>query len=60
MTLDMENKFIDYLHAVDDVYALNGRGNPQPSYYKSEEKDVVCSYAWRYLSLFDPKLFSEE
>jgi hypothetical protein len=60
MTLDMENKFIDYLHAVDDVYTLNGRGNPQPSYYMSEEKDAVCSHVWRHLSLFDPNLFPEE
>lgn len=60
MTLDMENKFIDYLHAVDDVYTLNGRGNPQPNYYKSEEKDVVCSRVWQHLSFFDSKLFPEE
>lgn len=60
MTLDMENKFIDYSHALDDVYTLNGRGNAQRSYYKSEEKDMVCSRIWQTLSLDDPALFPPE
>ena len=48
MTLDMENKFIDYLHAADNVYTLNGRGNPQSNYYMSEEKGVVCFRVWSH------------
>lgn len=60
MTLDMENKYIDYAHSLDNVYTLNGRGNAQRSYYKSEEKDAVCSRIWQMLSLDDPVLFPPE
>lgn len=60
MTLDIENKFIDYFMALDDVYLLNGRGNPQRSYYKSEEMDRVCSALWQKLSLFNEDLFPPE
>lgn len=60
MTLDLEDRFIDYLHAVNGVYPLNGRGNPQDNYYKCEEKNLICSGVWRQLSLHDRNLFPPE
>lgn len=60
MTLDIEHKFIDYSWALDDVLTLNRRGNAQRNYYKSEEKDLVCSEVWQELSRDDPKLFPPE
>lgn len=60
MTLDMEHKFIDYTWTLDNVYTLNRRGNPQKNYYKSEQKDVVCSRIWSNLSLNNPVLFPPE
>ena len=60
MTLDIENKFIDYLWSLDDVFTLNSRGNAQRSYYMSETKDLVCSKVWRRLSLDNPFLFPSE
>lgn len=60
MTLDIENKFIDYLWSLDDVFTLNSRGNAQRSYYMSETKDLVCSKVWRRLSLDNPFLFPPE
>lgn len=60
MTLDLEHKFIDYARSLDGVFSLNGRGNPQRNYYKSDQKDRVCSDIWRQLSLDDPVLFPPE
>ncbi|MBY4798230.1 DUF2075 domain-containing protein [Collinsella sp. AGMB00827] len=60
MTLDIENKYIDYFQSTDGVFTLNGRGNAQRNYYKVEEKDKVGSRAWQRLSLFDPDLFPPE
>lgn len=60
MTLDLEHRFIDYAKSLPDVFTLNGRGNPQRNYYKSAQKDKVCSSIWRELSLDDPELFPPE
>lgn len=60
MTLDLEHKFIDYAKSLDNVFTLNGRGNPQRNYYKSDVKEHVCSEIWRQLSLDDPELFPAE
>lgn len=60
MTLDMEHKFIDYAFSLENVYTLNGRGNPQHNYFKSEEKDAVCSTVWQALSLSNDDLFPPE
>lgn len=62
LTLDIENKLIDYMKSIDGVECLNGRGNPQDSYYTSEYRDAIVSKVWSRLvntddnSIFPPEL----
>ncbi|WP_289093539.1 DNA/RNA helicase domain-containing protein [uncultured Bifidobacterium sp.] len=49
LTLDVENKLIDYMKSIDHVDCLNGRGNPQDEYYTSTYLDSIVSAAWRKL-----------
>ena len=42
LTLDVENRLMHYLMSVDKVRQVhNGRGNPQKSYYPSEEFEGI-------------------
>ncbi|MBW3091869.1 DUF2075 domain-containing protein [Bifidobacterium sp. 82T10] len=49
LTLDIENKLIDYMKSIDDVRCLNGRGNPQNSYYTSAYLDAIVAGIWKRL-----------
>ncbi|AZA09893.1 DUF2075 domain-containing protein [Corynebacterium pseudopelargi] len=61
MTLDVENRLIQYLHCVDAVESLNnGRTNPQRDYYSKERFDEVFSEIWKNLRRKDKKLFPTE
>ncbi|OZG69394.1 hypothetical protein BEUL_0800 [Bifidobacterium eulemuris] len=49
LTLDVENKLIDYMKSIDDIHCLNGRGNPQDQYFTSAYLDDIVSGAWKRL-----------
>ena len=61
-TLDVENKLIEYVTAMQDSVrcSLNGRGNPQGEYYPSDEFDKVFSKIWSGLRRIKPDLFLSE
>ena len=61
-TLDVENRLIEYVIAMQDSVrcSLNGRGNPQGKYYPSEEFDKVFSKIWAGLRRIKPDLFLSE
>ena len=61
LTLDVENRMMQYLLSVDAVTSLNNRRtNPQGDYYPRNELDSIFSKAWRELHRFDPDLFPAE
>lgn len=60
MTLDVEDRFIDYLNSLPDVYLLNSRGNPQSHYYEWQSKDEIFSTIWQRLSRYNEDLFPPE
>lgn len=60
MTLDIEDRLIDYLHASSSVFMLNGRGNPQGHYYESNQRDQIFSNVWQKLSHDKAELFPPE
>lgn len=49
LTLDIENRFIDYMHALDNVHCLNARTNAQGRYFTAEAKPYVISAIWNRL-----------
>ena len=58
LTLDVENRLIHYLSSVQSVdRVLNGRGNPQGSYYPVSEFDSIFSKIWKALRKYDQELF---
>ena len=58
LTLDVENRLIHYLTGVQNIdKVLNGRGNPQGSYYPVSEFDEIFSKIWRTLRSYNKKLF---
>lgn len=61
MTLDIENKMMQYLASVDVVKKVNNRRtNQQNMYYSYDEMEEIFSKIWRKLRTFDPKLFPLE
>lgn len=61
LTLDVENRMMQYLLSVDAVTSLNNRRtNPQGDYYPRNELDTIFCKAWTTLNKFDPKLFPTE
>ncbi|WP_443255851.1 DUF2075 domain-containing protein [Streptococcus sp. S784/96/1] len=61
LTLDIENRLMLYLASVDNVLNVqNRRGNPQNSYYTSEELDQIFSKIWRELNRKNEYLFPAE
>lgn len=50
LTLDIENKLIDYMHTIPTVNCLNGRTNPQGSYFTRDALDAVVSKIWGKLT----------
>lgn len=61
-TLDVENRLIEYVIAMQDSVrcSLNGRGNPQGAYYPHEEFDSVFSKIWEGLRSINRNLFLPE
>lgn len=61
LTLDVENRMMQYLLSVDAVTGLNNRRtNPQGDYYPRSELNSIFSKAWRALHVFDSELFPAE
>lgn len=61
MTLDIENRLMQYMLSVDRVRKVhNRRGNPQNSYYPIEELDKVFSKIWAGLRKDNKELFPAE
>lgn len=50
LTLDIENKLIDYTESMDNVESLNARPNAQDIYYTYVAKNPMVSLIWGQLS----------
>lgn len=61
LTLDVENRMMQYLLGVDAVKQLNNRrANAQGNYYTQDELDLIFSKAWKKLHQRNPELFPLE
>lgn len=61
LTLDIENKLMQYLSSVDSVENLyNKRTNPQSEYYTSEHFEAIFSKIWQQLHRQNAQLFPLE
>lgn len=61
LTLDIENKLLQYLLSSESVKNVsNRRGNPQNDYYTSELMDSIFSKVWRKLHSLNSVLFPLE
>lgn len=61
LTLDVENRFMQYLLSVNSINEVtNRRTNPQGEYYPEEEFERIFSGIWVQLHDMDPDLFPEE
>lgn len=61
MTLDIENKMMQYMASVDVVKKVNNRRtNQQNLYYSHDEMEKIFSRIWRKLRKFDKRLFPLE
>ncbi|PTG78221.1 DUF2075 domain-containing protein [Staphylococcus chromogenes] len=61
LTLDIENKLMQYLSSVDSVENLyNKRTNPQSEYYTSEHYEAIFSKIWQQLHRQNAQLFPLE
>lgn len=58
LTLDIENRLMQYVTAVDRVVTVNNRRtNPQGRYYTEEFLDETFDAIWKRLNAYDPLLF---
>ena len=60
MTLDIENRLIDYCYAMPTAHIYNGRTNPQGSYSGNDKTDAIFSMIWRILRNDNKELFLSE
>lgn len=60
LTLDIENKLIDYCIAMETAETQNGRTNPQGSYAGEEYFDSIFSKIWNKLHKENQDLFEPE
>ena len=61
LTLDVENRMMQYLLGVDAIKQLNNRrANAQGNYYTQDELDPIFSKVWKKLHRKNPKLFPLE
>ena len=60
LTLDIENKLIDFCLAMQTAHTHNGRGNAQGFYSGDDNFDDIFSMIWRSLRKDNPKLFLTE
>lgn len=63
VTLDLENKFMNYFLGVPSIKSDKGinnrRGNPQGKYYTKERIDEIFKEAWKKLNHEEPNLFPD-
>ncbi|WP_311806993.1 DNA/RNA helicase domain-containing protein [Lactococcus lactis] len=63
VTLDLENKFMNYFLGVPSIKSDKGinnrRGNPQEKYYTKERIDEIFKEAWKKLNHEEPNLFPD-
>ncbi|MBQ0035367.1 MAG: DUF2075 domain-containing protein [Firmicutes bacterium] len=58
LTLDIENRILNYMYAMDTVnMAYNSRPNPQSNYYPDEELEPIFNKIWNKLRRLDKDLF---
>lgn len=57
LTLDIENRLIDFFIAMENAHSLNGRGNPQGCYSGDENLDSIFNSIWNKLRKNRPNLF---
>lgn len=60
LTLDIENRLIDYCYAMETARVYNGRTNPQGYYSGEEYLDDIFSMIWKKLRNAIPDLFLSE
>lgn len=60
LTLDIENKLIDFCLAMETAQTHNGRGNAQGFYSGDNNFDNIFSMIWRTLRKDNPDLFLTE
>lgn len=61
LTLDVENRMMQYLLGVDAIKQLNNRrANAQGNYYTQDELDTIFSKVWKKLHRKNPELFPLE
>lgn len=60
LTLDIENRLIDYCYAMETANIYNGRTNPQGFYSGDEDLDAIFSMIWKALRKAIPDLFMSE
>lgn len=60
LTLDIENKLIDFCLAMETTHTYNGRGNEQGNYAGDENLDKIFSSIWKELKKDNNKLFLSE
>lgn len=60
LTLDIENKLIDFCFAMETTHTHNGRGNVQGFYSGDDNFDSIFGMIWRTLKEDNPELFLTE
>ncbi len=60
LTLDIENRLIDYCYAMPTANVYNGRTNPQGNYSGDDNLDDIFSLIWKTLRKENPDLFLSE
>lgn len=60
LTLDIENRLIDYFLALPTTNTHNGRTNPQGAYSGDDNLDDIFSMIWKILRKDNPNLFLSE
>jgi hypothetical protein len=60
LTLDIENKLIDFCLAMETAHTHNGRGNAQGYYSGDDNLDDIFSMIWRELRKDNPDIFLTE
>lgn len=60
LTLDIENKLMDFCLAMETAHTYNGRGNAQGFYSGDDNFDNIFSMIWKTLRNDNPDLFLTE
>ena len=60
LTLDIENRLIDYCYAMSTARVYNGRTNPQGNYSGDDSLDNIFSMIWKILRKDNGDLFLSE